>query len=89
MASLNLSRDKLQFVKGAILKNIDGKIVIQHYETDIFIYDPITKQAEILQDCSMTSNRMIERAIYFYDISESNIKRNKVEKWSFSRSLGN
>lgn len=82
MPSLNLSKEKLQFVKGAFLKKEDGLIKIQHYETDIFVYDPQTGKAEILKDCSMTSNRMNQRAVYFFEPKE--VKEIQVQKWSYS-----
>ena len=87
MASLNLSKEKLQFVKGAFLKKSfldpeNPKIIIQHYETDIFIMDEQTRIATIKKDCSKTSNRMIERAVFFYEPKEVIIQQ--MEKWSYS-----
>lgn len=87
MASLNLSKEKLQFVKGAFLKKSfldpeNPKIIIQHYETDIFIMDENSKTAYVKKDCSLTSNRMIERAIFFYEPKQ--VITEQVEKWSYS-----
>lgn len=87
MASLNLSKERLQFVKQAFLKRENDKIIIQHYETDIFTLDETTKTAWIKKDCSQTSNRMIERAIFFYEPKDIIIQQ--MQKWSYSGEIRN
>ncbi len=78
----------LKFVKKAFLKNQDDKIIIQHYQIDIFIYDPITKKAIDDLNCSNTSNRMIKRAIEFFNVKSENIKDIHIgSKWNYSRPL--
>lgn len=65
------------------MRNNDEKLVIiQHYETDIFIYDPAKNEAKVFLDCSRTSNKMIQRALDFFK-PEKVIKTN-AEKWSYS-----
>lgn len=74
----------LKLVKGTSLFHKEGKISIRHYDTDIFKYDINTKKAWMLLNCSVTSNKMVKRAIDFFNIDESNLKVEHAPKWSYS-----
>lgn len=76
----------LKMVKQSVLRMDGDKQIITHYEIDIFVYDTQTRKAECLKNCSMTSNRMIQRAIEFFNPVE--VIEKHAEKWSYSRPLG-
>ena len=75
-------------VKNSVLKNENDKIIITHYQTDIFVYNPKTKKAIIDLNCSNTSNKMINRALIFFNVDEKNIKNiHNGSKWNYSSPL--
>ena len=61
---------ELKMVKGAILESKDDFFSIRHYDTEIFTYDKATKEAHMLLNCSVTSNKQIQRAINFFKVAE-------------------
>lgn len=76
-------------VKNSILRNNDDNlIIIQHYETDIFIYNPVTKETKVKLNCSVTSNKMIYRALEFFNVSKYQ-DINEESKWSYSGEFQN
>lgn len=67
-----ISTENLKMVKASFVKVNDGKIIIQHYSTDIFEYDPQTEKA-VIRKSSQTTNKMINRCISHFNVSEKNI----------------
>lgn len=76
---------ELKMVKGSNLFSSDGLITIEHYDTVIFTFDNATKKAWCLWNCSVTSNKMIKRAIDFFCVVGSKITHEyNSDKWSYS-----
>ncbi len=76
--------DGLKFVKNAHIEKIYGLFAIRHYKTVIFIYNPSTEKAEILKNCSRTSDRQIKYAVEFFCVKDENLKSVQCDpKWNF------
>ena len=61
-------RSSMDMVKNASLFQVKGVTYIKHYDKIIFAYDSKKKICEIDYNCSMTSNRMINRALSYFDL---------------------
>ena len=80
---INLSFDiptpKLKMVKNSHLEYEDNLIKIIHYKSNIFEYDTITKTAQITLNYSLTSNKMINRAIDFFKLTNDRLVKHYYE----------
>jgi hypothetical protein len=61
----------------------DNVFSLVHYDTTIFTYNETTKKAWTLQNCSMTSNKQIKRAVEWFKPLEIERINNPI-KWGFS-----
>ncbi len=79
------NNNELKMVKNAKLFSSDKMITIEHYDTLIFTYHEDTKKASCLLHCSQTSDRMIRRAIQFFNVEDSKLHTEyNEEKWGYS-----
>ena len=81
---------KLKLVKNAHLENnvSENTMSIKHYETIIFKIHTVSKIAECLKNCSVTSNKQIKYAIEFFNPVEL-IETENPLKWGYSGELTN
>jgi len=82
------SEGSLKMVKGSSLFASNGIIYIKHYGTIIFAHDSKSKRCEIDLKCSMTSDRMIRRALNHFGIPEAScINIHDGSDWNYSSGL--
>lgn len=91
-SSESINATGLKMVKNSSVFQERGIFFIRHYSTIIFAYNQKSKVAEINWNCSTTSNRMINRAIEFFNVAKDHqvdVSDDQIEKWSYSAPLGN